>query len=126
MAQTKKRRNRKHRGTQGGSINRRPKRRPQNRAEARSRAKSRSKTNNTAHRLDKPPTWRNAWARGAFAAGVFFLLMLLGFGRAPVEAAGLALFMLAIYAPFGYYFDLFLYRRRQRKKQQERQERAES
>ena len=52
--------------------------------------------------------------------------MLLGFGRPPVEAAGLAGFMLAIYAPFGYYFDLFLYRRRQRKKQQERQERAES
>ena len=71
MAQTKKRRNRKHRGTQGGTINRRPKRRPQNRAEARSRAKSRSRTD-PVHRLDQPPTWRNAWARGAFAAGVFF------------------------------------------------------
>ncbi len=60
-------------------------------------------------------------ARGGLAAGVFFLLMLVGFGRTPAQSAGLALFMFAVYVPFGYYFDLFLYRRRQRKKQQERQ-----
>ena len=64
-------------------------------------------------------------ARGALAAGVFFLLMLIGFGRTPLQSAAMGVFMLAIYVPMGYYFDLFMHRRRQRKQQQERQQRAE-
>jgi hypothetical protein len=120
MAQTKKRRRRKHRGTQGGSIDRgRPRGRPQNRQEARARARSggRAKTNQRQQRQDPVPTWRSAIQRGLLAAGVFFLLMLIGFGRPPLVALALALFMLAFYVPFGYYLDLFFYRRRQRQKQ---------
>ena len=42
MAQTKKKRRRKHRGTQGGRIDTRPARgRPRSRAEAQARARSR-------------------------------------------------------------------------------------
>ena len=67
------------------------------------------------------PTWRSAIQRGLLAAGVFFLLMLIGFGRPPLVALALALFMLAFYVPFGYYFDLFFYRRRQRQKQKARE-----
>ena len=37
-------------------------------------------------------------------------------------ALALALFMLAFYVPFGYYFDLFFYRRRQRQKQKAREQ----
>jgi multisubunit Na+/H+ antiporter MnhB subunit len=71
------------------------------------------------------PTWRRAIQRGLLAAGVFFLLMLApigGFGRPPLEALALALFLLAFYVPFGYYFDLFFYRRRQRQKQKAREQ----
>ena len=123
MAQTKKRRSRKHRGTQGGSINRRPRGRPRNRDEAKNRAKSRSKPQERGHRLDKPPTWGGALLRGSLAAALFFVLMLVAFGRPPGEASGLALFLVLVYTPFGYYFDLFLYRRRQRQKQAEREQR---
>lgn len=125
MAQTKKRRRRKHRGTQGGSIDRgRPRGRPQNRQEARARARSGggAKTSQRQQGQDRVPTWRSAIQRGLLAAGVFFLLMLIGFGRAPLVALALALFMLAFYVPFGYYFDLFFYRRRQRQKQKAREQ----
>jgi hypothetical protein len=125
MAQTKKRRRRKHRGTQGGSIDRGgPRGRPQNRQEARARARSggRAKTNQRQQRQDRVPTWRSAIQRGLLAAGVFFLLMLIGFGRPALVALALALFMLAFYVPFGYYFDLFFYRRRQRQKQKAREQ----
>jgi hypothetical protein len=125
MAQTRKRRRRKHRGTQGGSIDRRgPRGRPQSRQEARARARSggRTKTSQRQQRQDRVPTWRSAIQRGLLAAGVFFLLILLGFGRPPLAALALALFMLAFYVPFGYYFDLFFYRRRQRQKQKAREQ----
>jgi hypothetical protein len=125
MAQTKKRRRRKHRGTQGGSIDRRgPRGRPQSREEARARARSggRTKSSPRQQRQDRVPTWRSAIQRGLLAAGVFFLLILIGFGRPPLVALALALFMLAFYVPFGYYFDLFFYRRRQRQKQKAREQ----
>ena len=125
MAQTRKRRRRKHRGTQGGSIDRgRPRGRPQNRQEARARARSggRAKTNQPQRRQDRVPTWRSAIQRGLLAAGVFFLLMLIPFEKPPLVALALALFMLAFYVPFGYYFDLFFYRRRQRQKQKAREQ----
>ena len=125
MAPTRKRRRRKHRGTQGGSVDRgRPRGRPQNRQEARARARSggRAKSNQRQQRQDRVPTWRSAIQRGLLAAGVFFLLMLIGFGRPPLVALALALFMLAFYVPFGYYFDLFFYRRRQRQKQKAREQ----
>jgi fatty acid desaturase len=125
MAQTKKRRRRKHRGTQGGSIDRRgPRGRPQSREEARARARSggRTKSSQRRQRQDRVPTWRSAIQRGLLAAGVFFLLILIGFGRPPLVALALALFMLAFYVPFGYYFDLFFYRRRQRQKQKAREQ----
>jgi Flp pilus assembly protein TadB len=119
MAQTRKRRRRKHRGTQAGSVDRRSRGRPKNRAEARSQARSR-----TAQRQDHPPTWRSAINRGLLAAGIFFLLMLLAFGRPFVQALALAVFMLTFYVPFGYLFDTVLYRRRQRQKQKAREQRA--
>jgi hypothetical protein len=119
MAQTRKKRRRKHRGTQTGRVDNRSRGRPRNRAEAKSRARSQS-----THRAERHPTWRTAFLRGLLAAGVFFLLMMLGFGRSVVQSLALAAFMLVFYVPFGYYFDLFFYRRRQRQKQREREERA--
>jgi drug/metabolite transporter (DMT)-like permease len=113
MAQTRKRRRRKHRGTQTGRIDNRARGRPRNRAEARSRARSRS-----PRRQDRRPTWGSAFNRGLLAAGVFFLLMMLVFGESVVRSLALAAFMLVFYVPFGYYFDMFLYRRRQRARQE--------
>jgi Flp pilus assembly protein TadB len=115
MAQTRKRRRRKHRGTQAGSVERRARSRPRSRAEARDRAKSQY-----GQRRDQPPTWRSAINRGLVAAGIFFLLIVLLFRRPIAAALALSLFMLAFYIPMGYYIDRFIYRRRQAQKQRER------
>lgn len=113
MAQTKKKRQRKRRGTQGGRVdpNRRPAR-PRSRAEAKARARSGAKR--TAPRGDKPPTWRSSIIRGVVAAVIFTVLLLLIFKRSPGAALGLGAFMLVFYIPAGYYIDLYTWRRRER------------
>jgi hypothetical protein len=112
MAQTKKKRRRKHRGTQGGRVdaNRKPSR-PRSRAEAKARARS---TTKRAPRGDQPPTWRSSALRGFVAAVIFTALLLLIFKRAPGAAFGLGAFMLVFYIPAGYYIDLMMWRRRER------------
>lgn len=112
MAQAKKKRRRKHRGTQGGRIdtNRRAAR-PRSRAEAKARARAGTKR---APRADRPPTWRSAITRGAVAAVIFTALLLLIFGRSLGAALGLGAFMLAFYIPAGYYIDMMMWRRRER------------
>jgi hypothetical protein len=111
MAQTRKRRRRKHRGTQGGRIDRRRSGRPRSRQEAKARARG-----DRAARFDRPPTWRSAINRGLVAAGLFVVLLLLVFGRPPAESIAFGLFMLAFYIPMGYFIDSMIWRRRQRSK----------
>lgn len=112
MAQTRKKRRRKHRGTQGGSIdtNRRTTR-PRSREEAKARARASRKA---SPRVDRPPTWRGALTRGAIAAVLFTLLLVLIFHRSIATSLGLGAFMLVFYIPAGYYIDMTLWRRRER------------
>jgi hypothetical protein len=112
MAQTKKKRRRKHRGTQGGRIdtNRRTSR-PRNRAEAKARARSGAKR---APRVDSPPTWRNSALRGIGAAVIFAVLLLVIFKRPLGAALALGAFMLVFYIPAGYYIDMMMWRKRER------------
>ncbi|MEX2448390.1 MAG: hypothetical protein WD404_06565 [Solirubrobacterales bacterium] len=112
MAQTRKKRRRKHRGTQGGRVE--PGRRagrPRNREEAKARARAGRKA---APRSDAPPTWRSAVMRGLVAAVIFTVLLILIFGRSAGSALGLGAFMLAFYIPAGYYIDTMMWRRRER------------
>jgi hypothetical protein len=112
MAQTKKKRRRKHRGTQGGRVdpNRRAGR-PRTREEAKARARAGRKG---PAKVDAPPTWRSAITRGAVAAAVFTVLLVLIFRRQPGAALGLGAFMLVFYIPAGYYIDTMMWRRRER------------
>jgi len=121
MAQTKKKRRRKHRGTQGGRVdpNRRSGR-PRNREEAKARARSRGK-GGTA-RVDAPPTWRSAITRGVVAAVIFTALLLILFKRPLGSALGLGAFMLVFYVPAGYYIDTMMWRRRERARIRRREE----
>lgn len=112
MAQTKKKRSRKKRGTQAGNVDTRRKARPKNRAEARGQAKSGSRSR--APKVDRPPTWRSAAVRGVVASLVFLVLLVLLFGRSISQALPIALFMLVFYIPAGYYMDSVLWRRRER------------
>jgi hypothetical protein len=105
-----KRRRRKHRGTQTGSIDRRGRKgRPRNRQEAMARQKR-----TAVDRRAKPPTWRGAAIRGGFFALLLFPVSIL-FGQ--TVAAGLMLAFVAafFYIPLGYYTDLFFHRRFVRK-----------
>ncbi|MGH2956260.1 MAG: hypothetical protein ACRDL6_04615 [Solirubrobacterales bacterium] len=126
MAQTKRKRRRKHRGTQGGRIDRKPARgRPRSRAEAKSRAQARGKKRGARERTVSPPTWASAAKKGLFAAVLFFVLLMVGFGREPLPSAAIALLMVGFYVPMAYLTDRFFYDRQMRKAERERLAKAE-
>jgi hypothetical protein len=120
MAQTKKRRRRKRRGTQGGRIDTSGRAgRPRSREEAKARARSKRKP---AQRGDMPPTWRGSIVRGLVAAVIFAVVLLLIFKRPAGVALALGGFMLAFYIPAGYFIDMTMWRRRERARIRAREE----
>jgi uncharacterized YccA/Bax inhibitor family protein len=111
MAQTKRKRTRKHRGTPAGTIDRAGRTgRPQTRQDAKQIARERRE-----ERLTRPPTMRGAVNRAAIAAAVFGVLVVLAFGRPVVQGVLLAGFMFVLYIPLGYLTDTALFRYRRRK-----------
>ena len=111
MAQTRKRRRRKHRGTQGGRIDSKSRGRPRSRAEAQQRARSRKR----APKADLPPTWRSATIRGFIISGLLIATLLL-FRRPIAASIAFGVIMLAVYIPMGFWIDRMMWRRRQREK----------
>ena len=115
MAQTKRKRRKKHRGTQAGIVER-----PHPRS-GRAHSSSRTEIRQTARerrqaRLDKPPTWSGAMNRAASAAIVFGALVILLFHEKPAAGVTLAAFMFVLYIPMSYYTDKLIYNRRQAQK----------
>lgn len=115
MAQTKKKRTRKKRGTQAGNLDTKRRARPRTRAEARNQAKAGGRSR-SMQKGDNPPTWKGATVRGLIASLVFVVLLILLFGRPLGGALVIGLVMLVFYIPAGYYMDLFLWRRRERQR----------
>ena len=112
MAQTKRKRTRKHRGTPAGTIERSGRTgRPQTREDAKRIGRERRQ-----QRLDTPPTWRSAVNRAAIAAAVFGVLVVALFDRSIAQGSGLAAFMFLLYIPLGFVTDKMIYRYRMRKK----------
>lgn len=118
MAQTKRKRQTKHRGNAAGVVESRGRtgRKPtaaEKSGNARELAKEREKQ---IDRRDKAPTWRGAFTR-AMAAAVIMLAVLLVFKLAKANQA-IALFpiVLLMYVPVSYYTDQWMYKRRQRSK----------
>ena len=112
MAQTKRKRRRKHRGTPAGTIERAGRTgRPQTREDAKQIARQRRQ-----ERLDRPPTWKSAVNRAAIAAAVFGVLVVLAFSRSIAQGVILAGFMFLLYIPLGYVTDMAVFRFRQRRK----------
>ena len=114
MAQTRRKRKSKHRGTQAGTIEARGRtgRRPPTQVEARKISRERR-----GSRLDRPPSWRSALNRAAISAAVFAVAVVVIFGRPVSAAVILGAVMVVIYLPMSYYTDRFLYRRRLRQRQ---------
>lgn len=122
MAQTKKKRQTKHRGNAAGQVQARGrtgrKLTEDERGAKGGRLDARARR---LQRLDTPPTWRGALQRAGIATVFFLLLLILFFREQPIASKlFIALFMLVVYVPMGYYTDLFIYRRRQAKKLQAR------
>jgi hypothetical protein len=118
MAQTKRKRRRKHRGTQGGRVDPGGRTgRPRTREEAKARARARR----TPSRGDAPPTWRSSITRGVVASLIFTGLLMLIFSRSLGAALALGAFMLVFYIPAGYYIDTVMWRRRERARLRERE-----
>jgi Flp pilus assembly protein TadB len=116
VAQTKKRRKKKHKGTQGGSINKPSRSRPRNRDEARAQARRNAELKRTA-----APTWQSAFNRSLIMSAILFVLMAFVVGQPIGASAVLSIFMLGLYTPAGYYLERFLHRRRMAKEQAARQ-----
>lgn len=115
MAQTRRKRTRKHRGTPAGTIERAGRTgRARTAGEAKQIAQKRRE-----ERLNRPPTWRSAINRAAIAAALFGVLVVLLFQQDIAQGVVLATLMFLLYIPLGYATDTMIYRFRQRKRQQQ-------
>ena len=115
MAQTRRKRRTKHRGTPAGTIETRGR---TGRPPTQQERKRQDRMTAREKRLNTPPTWKSSIIRALLAAVLVFAFLLLtakGKNKVPV-AFGFTAVALLIYIPAGYYLELFLYRRRMRKK----------
>jgi hypothetical protein len=121
MAQTKRKRTRKHRGNAAGIVERpahnsrgstaasAPKGRStkeQARLDARQRRQE---------RMSRPPTWKGATQRAGVAAGLFAVLITIFFKEKVATSITLAAFMLLLYIPLSYMTDNAIYKWRRKK-----------
>ncbi len=113
MAQTKRKRRSKHRGTAAGTIQTRGRTgRPLSADERKKQTKAEIKEK----RLNTPPTWKSSLQRAGFAAVIMFIFLLITSKGKIAAAISLAVVALVFYVPAGYYLERFLYRRRQRQR----------
>jgi hypothetical protein len=125
MAQTKKKRRRKHRGTQGGRIDTRPARgRARSRAEAKAQARTRTqkKKGKGGERIPQPASWSTAFKKGGVAS-ILFVGILALMGQKPIATVVVGIAMLGFYVPLSFLMDRFFYQRYLRKEEQKRAER---
>jgi hypothetical protein len=117
MAQTKRKRQTKHRGNAAGVVESRGRtgRKP-TAAEKSGKAAEAARTKQ--QRLDKanrPPTWRGAFLRALIAAAALVLLSGLILKASAGQSVAYFFVGLIAYTPISYYSDSWLYKRRQRK-----------
>ncbi len=115
MAQTRRKRRSKHRGTPAGTIETRGR---TGRPPSADEKKRQDRMSAREKRLNTPPTWRSSATRALIAAVIVFVFILLtakGKNKA-LTALEFSVIALVFYIPAGYYLELTLYRRRQRKK----------
>ena len=115
MAQTKRKRQTKHRGNAAGMIESRGRtgRKPTAAEKAAPGGRTGAvKKETRLERMERPPTWRGAFYR-AMAAAVVMLLISILLLKKPNQAVALFPIVLVAYVPISYYTDMWLYKRRQ-------------
>jgi uncharacterized membrane protein len=118
MAQSKRKRQTKHRGNAAGVIETRGR---TGRPLKASERKASDRNQRREERLNRKPTWRGAAQRAALA-GVMMFFVLLFFGPKKssdrvLSAVIYAIMAMILYVLLGYYMELYLWRRRMAKKQ---------
>lgn len=113
MAQTKRKRNRKHRGTQAGTVEARGRTGRQTTPKTDAKAIRQARRD---ERLNTPPSWRGALNRAAISALIFGVFAMIILGWKVQEALPLTAVMVLLYLPLSYYTDRYIYNRRQRQK----------
>lgn len=117
MAQTKRKRQTKHRGNAAGVVESRGRtgRKPtaaEKSGDARERAREKERL---LDKRDRPPTWRGAFVK-AMLATVILLFVVILLLKQSNQAIGLFPIVLVMYTVVSYYSDKWIYDRRQRKK----------
>ena len=114
MAQTKRKRRSKHRGTAAGTIEARGR---TGRPLSPDEKKKQSRVDARERRLNTPPTWKSAFMKAGLGSIIIFAFIAATAKKNGVPAgAGFAVVAMLIYAPAAYYLELFMFRRRQRQK----------
>jgi len=116
VAQTRRKRQTKHRGNAAGVVESRGRtgRKPTDAEKTGRAAEERAKAK--VDRRDLPPTWRGAFVRAMFAAVLLLgVLLIFKIGK---SSQVIALFPIAliVYVPISYYTEQWSYKRRQRAK----------
>jgi Flp pilus assembly protein TadB len=111
MAQTKRKRQTKHRGTAAGQVTNRGRTSKPPSADA---VKKQKRDEAKVSRLTRKPTWSSAALRSALAA-VFICIFLLVTTHKPTTSILFAAIAAIIYIPTGFYFETMMWRRRMRK-----------
>lgn len=117
MAQTRRRRQTKHRGNATGAVVARGRtgRKPTEAEKSESGRAAAEKREQRQARLNRPPTWRSAFTRALVAAVVVLVVGLTLLKQKVSVVLPLFPLVLLVYVPVSYYTDLAIYRRRMRK-----------
>ncbi len=112
MAQTKRKRQTKHRGNAAGIVESRGRtgRKPT------TAEKEGKREEPKLARQDRPPTWKGAFYRAMIAAVLMLLASLVLLGKHGNQAIALFPIVLLAYWPISYYTDRWMFDRRMRKK----------
>jgi hypothetical protein len=114
MAQTKRKRQTKHRGNAAGVVESRGRtgRKP---TPAEKRGEIKRAKEERVDRRDRPPTWRAAFYRAMLASILMLLVSIILIGKSD-QVVPLFPFVLGAYTLISYYTDKWLFERRQRNK----------
>jgi hypothetical protein len=127
MAQTRRKRQTKHRGNAAGVVESRGRtgRKPTSEEKSGPVESGRAKQQR-AKREDRAPTWRGAFVRGMFAAVMLLAIVLVLKIAKSNQATAFFPIAVVIYTPISYYMDRHTYNRRVRKKAEARASKAAS
>jgi len=124
MAQTKRKRQTKHRGNAAGVVESRGRTGRKPTAAEKAGPQLREEKTQRIPRQDRPPTWTGAFYRAMIAAVLMLLASLVLLGKHGSEAIELFPVVLLAYIPISYYTDTWMFNRRMRKKAREADSKA--